>query len=84
MISATVPLLELPDGTTISECTAITEYLDSLSESPRLTGANGRQRAVVHMMQRRSEALLVDAIGAYFHYATPGFGPRMLHQWCPR
>ncbi len=71
----TVPLLELNDGTCISECTAISEYLDGLRGTPTLTGVVPRDRAVIHMMQRRSEALIVDAIGAYFHHATPGFGP---------
>ena len=28
--SGAVPVLELDDGTTISECTAITEYIDNL------------------------------------------------------
>lgn len=70
----TVPLLELNDGSRISECTAISEYLDGLCGTPTLTGASPRERAVIHMMQRRSETLIVDAIGAYFHHATPGFG----------
>ena len=73
--SATVPVLELDDGTTISECTAITEYLDHMSGEPTLTGADAKQRAVIHMMQRRAEAGLLDAVGAYFHPATPGLGP---------
>ena len=32
--SAAVPVLELEDGTFISECTAITEYLDNLVGEP--------------------------------------------------
>ena len=73
--SAAVPVLELDDGTTISECTAITEYLDETGRGPKLTGDNAKERAVVHMMQRRAEAGLLDAVGAYFHHATPGLGP---------
>ncbi|TQV83589.1 glutathione S-transferase family protein [Denitrobaculum tricleocarpae] len=73
--SAAVPVLELEDGTTISECTAITEYLDHTGAGPKLTGENARERAVIHMMQRRAEASLLDAVGAYFHHATPGLGP---------
>ncbi len=70
-----VPILELEDGTTIAECSAITEYLDQLEGAPSLTGETARERAVVHMMQRRAETGLMDAVAAYFHHATPGLGP---------
>jgi glutathione S-transferase len=69
-----VPLLELDDGTCIAECTAITEYFDHLTGEPILTGKNAIERAVIHMMQRRVEANLLDAIANYFHHATPGLG----------
>jgi glutathione S-transferase len=63
--SGAVPVLELDDGTTISECTAITE-----------------ERAIIHMMQRRAEAGLLDAVGTYFHHATPGLGPKLETYQC--
>ncbi|MFT5643696.1 MAG: glutathione S-transferase [Janthinobacterium sp.] len=72
---ATVPLLELDDGTMITECTAITEYIDHLDGQPTLTGQSPKERAVVHMMQRRAEINLLDAMTGYFHHATPGLGP---------
>jgi glutathione S-transferase len=75
--SGAVPVLELDDGTTIAECTAITEYLDHLEGEPTLTGRGAKERALVHMMQRRAEAGLLDAVGAYFHHATPGLGPHV-------
>lgn len=80
--SAAVPVLELDDGTTIAECTAITEYLDHLNGEPTLTGKTPKERAVVHMMQRRAEAGLLDAVGAYFHHATPGLGPEIEDYQC--
>jgi len=73
--SAAVPVLELEDGTCISECTAITAYLDHLDGEPTLTGRTAKDKAVIHMMQRRAEAGLMDAVGTYFHHATPGLGP---------
>ncbi len=73
--SGAVPVLELEDGTTIAECTAITEYLDHLDGQPTLTGRTPRERAVIGMMQRRAEAGLMDAVATYFHHATPGLGP---------
>ena len=75
--SATVPVLELEDGTCISECTAITEYVDQLVGEPVLTGRSAKERAVIHMMQRRAEAGLFDAAATFFHHATPGLGPKL-------
>jgi glutathione S-transferase len=69
-----VPLLELADGTVISESTAITEYLDNLDGNPILTGKTPREKGLVHMMQRRAEMMLIDAVDDYFHYGTPGLG----------
>lgn len=80
--SGAVPVLELDDGTTISECTAITEYIDALDGTPTLTGTTPKQRATIHMMQRRAEAGLLDAVGAYFHHATPGLGPEIETYQC--
>jgi glutathione S-transferase len=74
---ATVPVLELDDGTCISECTAITEYIDSLVGEPLLTGRSAKDRAIIHMMQRRTEFGLLDAAATYFHHATPGLGPKI-------
>ena len=72
--SASVPVLELDDGTFISECAAITEYIDHAFEGISLTGKTAKERAVIHMMQRRAEQGVMDAVGAYFHHATPGLG----------
>jgi glutathione S-transferase len=72
--SGTVPVLELDDGTFLSECTAITEYLDNLDGHPTLTGTTPLEKGMIHMMQRRAEAELSDAVGIYFHHATPGLG----------
>lgn len=72
--SGAVPVLELEDGTTIAECTAITEYFDHLVGETVLTGKTPKERATIHMMQRRAEAGLLDAVAAYFHHATPGLG----------
>jgi glutathione S-transferase len=72
-----VPVLELDDGTCIAECTAITEYIDHLDREPILTGRDARHRGLIHMMQRRAEAGLLDAVAAYFHHATPGLGPHI-------
>lgn len=75
-----IPLLELDDGLIISESTAITEYLDNIDGNPTLTGRSPREKALVHMMQRRVEQLLLEPLDDFFHYATPGLG-RALAPW---
>lgn len=74
----TVPVLQLDDGTYISECTAITEYLDNLDGNPILTGKTAKEKALVHMMQKRAESELADPVGYYFHHSTPGLGEALL------
>ena len=69
-----VPVLVLNDGTIISESTAITEYFDNLDGNPTLTGKTPREKGLIHMMQRRAEMMLIDAVDDYFHYGTPGLG----------
>ena len=73
--SGTLPVLELNDGTRIAECTAITQYLDSLDGHPTLTGETPVEKGIIHMMTKRAEIEFLDAVSAYFHHATPGLGP---------
>jgi glutathione S-transferase len=73
----TVPVLQLDDGTYISECTAITEYLDNLDGNPILTGQTPKEKGLIHMMQKRAEREVLYAFGNYFHYGTPGGGPTL-------
>ena len=73
--SGTLPVLELDDGTFIGECTAITEYLDTVEGAPTLTGVTPRDKGMIHMMNKRAELELLDAVSVYFHHATPGLGP---------
>lgn len=72
--SGVLPVLELDDGTILTESTAITEYLDNLDGDPVLTGKTPLEKGRIHMMQRRAEEGLIDAVGIYFHHATPGLG----------
>ncbi|MDB6441810.1 glutathione S-transferase [Pseudomonas sp. 21TX0197] len=73
--SGTLPVLELRDGTRIAECTAITQYLDSLDGHPTLTGQTPVEKGIIHMMTKRAEIEFLDAVSVYFHHATPGLGP---------
>lgn len=73
--SGAVPVLELDDGTIISECSAITDYIDHATGDAELTGRNAKERGVIGMTQRKIEAGLLDAVAAFFHHATEGLGP---------
>jgi glutathione S-transferase len=75
--SGTLPVLELCDGGLIAECTAITQYLDTLDGAPTLTGQTPLEQGVIHMMTKRAELELLDPISVYFHHATPGLGPNV-------
>lgn len=75
--SGTLPVLELSDGTLIAECTAITQYLDSLVGGPSLTGETPLEKGIIHMMTKRAEIEFMDAVSVYFHHATPGLGPQV-------
>src|SRR5579872_2587323 len=59
-----VPVLELDDGSTLSESVAICRYLEELHPSPDLFGASAWERAQVEMWMRRIEFALMSRIGA--------------------
>ena len=76
--SATVPMLELDDGTCIAESVAICRYFEALQPEPRLMGTDARDQAQVEMWQRRMEIDGFMAAGEAFRNATPGFKDRAL------
>ncbi|QUJ77018.1 glutathione S-transferase [Sulfitobacter albidus] len=80
---AVVPCLELDDGSHISQCTAITEYIDGTFDGPSLMGSGPKERARIAMMNLRAESGLLNAVGDYFHHATPGLGPDLETDQCP-
>jgi len=59
-----VPVLELDDGSTLSESIAICRYLEELHPQPALFGDDAWQRAQVEMWMRRIEFVLMSRIGA--------------------
>ncbi|CZF80887.1 glutathione S-transferase family protein [Grimontia marina] len=78
----TVPVLRTLEGEHLSESTAITEYIDALFDGPALTGSTPLERGMIHMMQRRAESMVMDAVGTYFHHATAGLGPALETYQC--
>jgi glutathione S-transferase len=61
-----VPVLELDDGTAISESVAICRWFEETHPSPPLMGTDAKDRALVEMWQRRMEYEL-------FRYVTGCF-----------
>ena len=72
-----VPVLELDDGSTLSESVAICRYLEELHPAPALFGGDAWQRARVEMWIRRIEFALMTRIGAVWvntHKLTASLG----------
>ncbi|MBL1292926.1 MAG: glutathione S-transferase [Thiotrichales bacterium] len=78
--NATVPCLELDDGSYISGCVAISRYFEAANPAPSLMGDTPAEQATVSMWQRRVEEGLMDASTTYYHHATPGLGALELYQ----
>jgi glutathione S-transferase len=59
---ANVPMLELDDGTCITESVAICRYLESKYPTPNLFGRGATETAVIEMWMRRGEFLVSNPI----------------------
>jgi glutathione S-transferase len=66
-----VPLLELDDGTVITESIAICRYFEETQPRPPLFGTSTLARAQTEMWQRRIEFGLMAAIGNFFQHSHP-------------
>jgi glutathione S-transferase len=63
------PALELDDGSTVSEITAICEYLEERQPSPPLIGATAEERAATRMWTRRVDLKVCEPMANGFRYA---------------
>ena len=61
--SGKIPVLELPDGTCISETVAICRYLEALAPNPNLFGADPLEAALIEAHHRHIEFELHPNIG---------------------
>lgn len=66
-----VPVLELDDGTTISETVAICRYFEVLHPDPPLFGVSALEQAQVEMWIRRMEFRLMVPVGMFWRHAHP-------------
>ena len=66
-----LPVLELDDGTIITESVAICRYFEELHPEPPLFGQGALGKAQVEMWQRRLEFNLFGCVAAAFRHSHP-------------
>ena len=74
----TVPVLELDDGSCISEVTAICQYIEDLNPAPALFGSSPEERARVSMWNVKVEQLGLWAMMDAFRNSAKGLADRAL------
>lgn len=72
----TVPVLELDDGTTISEAIAVCRYLEAAFPEPPLMGRTAAEQGVIAMWEHRCEVDGFFAAAEGFRNSTPGMKGR--------
>ena len=75
---ATVPALELDDGTVINDAIAICAYFEEVHPEPPLIGRTPEERAVTIAWNRRIERDGFYAVMEAFRNSTPGLKGRAL------
>jgi glutathione S-transferase len=75
---ATVPMLELDDGTQIGEAMAICRYFETLHPDPPLMGVNAHESAVIDMWERRAYEFGLTGVAEIFRNTHPEFKNRSL------
>lgn len=79
-----LPVLELDDGTIITESIAICRYFEALYPDPPLFGRTPVEIGKIEMWQRRAELELYLSIGAVFRHGHPGMAkaePVQVKEW---
>jgi glutathione S-transferase len=71
---ANVPMLELDDGTCITESIAICRYLESLYPEPNLFGRTPMETAIIEMWMRRAEMLVATPLMIGVRHTHPAMG----------
>lgn len=74
---AQVPVLELDDGTCISESVAICRYFEEIQPEPPLFGVGVREKTLVEMWNRRVELELTNRVFLCFQNTSDFFKGRL-------
>lgn len=75
-----VPVLELDDGTILTESVAISRYFEEVQPDPPLFGTGALERARVEMWNRRVELELYHQGQAAFRHGHPGMAQHEVPQ----
>jgi len=75
---ATVPALELDDGTRINDAVGICVYFEAVHPQPSLMGETAEQKALIASWQREVERNGFYAVMEAFRNSTPGLKGRAL------
>lgn len=71
-----VPVLELDDGTHLSESMAISRYFEALYPEPPLLGVQAVEQALIEMWNRRMEMHFLLPVAMAFRHTTGHFRDR--------
>jgi glutathione S-transferase len=71
---ANVPMLELDDGTCVTESVAICRYLESVYPEPNLFGRTPIETAVIEMWLRRAEMMVATPLMIGVRHTHPAMG----------
>lgn len=72
-----IPVLELDDGTLISESVAICRYIEGTTPEPRLMGASPVETARIEMWNRRMEQQIMGPIAQVGLHTHPLFAEKI-------
>ncbi len=71
---ANVPMMELDDGTCVTESVAICRYLEALYPEPNLFGRTPTETAVIEMWLRRAEMMVATPLMIGVRHTHPAMG----------
>jgi glutathione S-transferase len=72
-----LPVLELDDGSHLTESLAIIEYLEELHPEPPMIGRTPRERARVRELERIAELGVMNSVATYFQNTHPFMAGRL-------
>ena len=72
-----LPVLQLDDGTYLSESLAIIEYLEDLNPTPPMVGTTPAERGRVRSLERIAELSILGRVAQVFQNSHPFFAGRI-------